>query len=68
MLGALWQRSVDSLLTRAGAVLDDGGPWWDTLDRLLTGIIEHALEHAELRRIVHRSVNARAPPTRSCTT
>ncbi|MET9428545.1 TetR/AcrR family transcriptional regulator [Streptomyces sp. NPDC003036] len=60
VLGALWQRSVDALLVRAEAILGDGAPWWDTLDRLLAGIIDHALEHTVLRRIVYRSANARA--------
>lgn len=60
VLGALWHRSVDTLLARADAILDDAGPWWDTLDRLLARIIDHALEHTGLRRIVHRSANARA--------
>ncbi|MBT2450011.1 TetR/AcrR family transcriptional regulator [Streptomyces sp. ISL-43] len=60
VLGALWEQSVDSLITRAEAVLDDGEQWWRTLDRLLTEVIEHALENAGLRRIVYRSANARA--------
>ena len=60
LLGALWERYVDAIVTTAQDILDEEATWWSTVDRLMTTLIEHALRNAELHRIVYGSANAKA--------
>ncbi|MCD0484172.1 TetR/AcrR family transcriptional regulator [Streptacidiphilus sp. ASG 303] len=60
LLGALWERYVDRFLETTRTLLDEGGAWWPTLDRLIRALVEHAVGNAELHRIVYQSANGRA--------
>ncbi|WP_416971077.1 TetR/AcrR family transcriptional regulator [Streptomyces sp. 4F14] len=60
LLGAMWEEYVDGFLRDTRAMLDEGGAWWPSLDRLITTMVEHAVENATLHRIVYRSANAKA--------
>lgn len=60
VLGALWERHVDAVLRSAEDILGQGQAWWPTIDRLLTALVEHAVDNAELHRIVYSTANAKA--------
>lgn len=60
LLGALWERYVDAIVTTTQSILGEGSAWWPTIDRLLTALIHHAVRNAELHRIVYGSANAKA--------
>ncbi|QNP68963.1 TetR/AcrR family transcriptional regulator [Streptomyces roseirectus] len=60
LLGALWEEYVDGFLRDTRAMLDEGGAWWPSLDRLIRSMIEHAVRNADLHRLVYRSANAKA--------
>ncbi|MDA8298181.1 MAG: TetR/AcrR family transcriptional regulator [Actinomycetota bacterium] len=64
LLGALWERYVDAIVQITQQVLEDHadrpGEWWATLDQIMTTLIAHALENADLHRIVYGQANAAA--------
>ncbi|MFI9206024.1 TetR/AcrR family transcriptional regulator [Streptomyces sp. NPDC053048] len=60
LLGALWERYVDAIVTTTQSILGEGAAWWPTIDRLLSTLIDHAVRNAELHRIVYGSANAKA--------
>jgi AcrR family transcriptional regulator len=60
LLGALWERYVDAIITTTQSILGEGTAWWPTIDRLLSTLIEHAVRNAALHRIVYGSANAKA--------
>ncbi|GGP75990.1 TetR/AcrR family transcriptional regulator [Streptomyces abikoensis] len=60
LLGALWERYVDAIVTTTQSILGEGSAWWPTIDRLLTALIHHAVRNAELHRIVYGSANAKS--------
>ncbi|MEV5708528.1 TetR/AcrR family transcriptional regulator [Actinoallomurus sp. NPDC052274] len=60
LLGALWERYVDAIVTTTQDILGADAGWWPTVDRLLTALIEHAVRNADLHRIVYGSANATA--------
>lgn len=60
VLGVLWERYVDDLLSKGAEVLDQGDGWWATLDQVWAALIEHAAAHAELHRIVYSGANGKA--------
>ncbi|MFB7501954.1 TetR/AcrR family transcriptional regulator [Streptomyces broussonetiae] len=67
VLGALWERHVDAVVRTAEDILGQGQAWWPTVDRLLTALVQHAVDNAELHRIVYSTANAKAlEMCRSC--
>ncbi|GIF15663.1 TetR/AcrR family transcriptional regulator [Actinoplanes teichomyceticus] len=60
VLGALWEEYVNKFVATTEEILARGGAWWPTIDELLTALIDHAVEHAELHRLVYGSANAKA--------
>ncbi|MFC9244749.1 TetR/AcrR family transcriptional regulator [Streptomyces sp. NPDC057136] len=60
LLGAMWEEYVDRFLQDTRVMLDEGGAWWPSLDRLIRTLVEHAVENASLHRVVYRSANAKA--------
>ncbi|MDL4775143.1 TetR/AcrR family transcriptional regulator [Actinomadura xylanilytica] len=60
LLGALWERYVDAIASTAQDILEEGGDWWPTLDRLFTELVGHAVRNADLHSIVYGSANAKA--------
>ncbi|MCC3772792.1 TetR/AcrR family transcriptional regulator [Streptomyces sp. UNOC14_S4] len=58
LLGALWERYVDAIVTTTRSILGEGADWWPTIDRLLTALVQHAVRNAELHRVVYGSANA----------
>lgn len=64
VLGALWERYVDAIVQITQQVLEDRadrpGEWWATLDQIMTTLIAHAVENADLHRIVYGQANAAA--------
>ena len=60
LLGAMWEEYVDRFLQDTRAMLDEGGAWWPSLDRLIRTLVEHAVENSSLHRIVYGSANAKA--------
>lgn len=60
LLGALWERYVDAIVSTAQAILAEGAAWWPTIDRVMSVLIGHALKNAELHRLVYGSANAKA--------
>ncbi|RLU81332.1 hypothetical protein CTZ27_32860 [Streptomyces griseocarneus] len=67
LLGALWERYVDAIVTTTRSILGEGTEstgsrentdWWPTVDRLLTALVQHAVRNAELHRVVYGSANA----------
>jgi AcrR family transcriptional regulator len=64
LLGALWERYVDALVEITKHVLaPDSGPareWRVTLDQVMSTLIAHAVENADLHRIVYSQANAAA--------
>lgn len=60
MLGALWERYVDTVVVTAEGVLREGDTWWPTVDRLLSALLDQALSNADLHRIVYGTANAHA--------
>lgn len=60
VLGLLWERYVDDLITKGTEVLARAEGWWPALDRLWAVLIEHAASHAELHRIVYSGADGRA--------
>ncbi|MFH9403812.1 TetR/AcrR family transcriptional regulator [Streptomyces sp. NPDC017638] len=60
LLGALWERYVDAIVSTTQEILDESDGWWPTIDRVMSALVGHAVENAELHRIVYGSANARA--------
>ncbi|HEX5116745.1 MAG TPA: TetR/AcrR family transcriptional regulator [Pseudonocardiaceae bacterium] len=60
LLAALWERYVDAFVQTTEEVLGQELDWQESIDRLLGALIEHAVRHAELHRIVYSSANAKA--------
>ncbi|MEV5350736.1 TetR/AcrR family transcriptional regulator [Streptomyces achromogenes] len=60
LLGALWERYVDAIVSTAQEILDESDDWWPTIDRVMSALVRHALANAELHRIVYGSANAKA--------
>ncbi|MEV0147596.1 MULTISPECIES: TetR/AcrR family transcriptional regulator [unclassified Nonomuraea] len=63
VVAALWERYVAGYLQLAEAVLADRTPqddWIDVLTALLERLIDHAVEHADLHRVVYGSADAKA--------
>ncbi|MFE1775557.1 TetR/AcrR family transcriptional regulator [Streptomyces sp. NPDC059008] len=60
LLGALWERYVDAIVTTTQSILNEGAAWWLTIDRLMATLIDHAVRNAELHRIVYGSANAKS--------
>ncbi|MFI6790134.1 TetR/AcrR family transcriptional regulator [Nonomuraea sp. NPDC050383] len=63
VVAALWERYVAGYLQLAEAVLADRTPqddWIDVLTALLERLIDHAMEHAGLHRVVYGSADAKA--------
>lgn len=64
LLGALWERYVDAIVEITQQVLqpdsDLVSDWWETLDRVMTTLIAHAVDNADLHRIVYGQANAAA--------
>ncbi|MEU3555604.1 TetR/AcrR family transcriptional regulator [Streptomyces fragilis] len=60
VLGAMWEEYVSVFYETTESILAKGEAWWPTLDELLTQLIRHAVDHAELRRLVYGSANAKA--------
>ncbi|GAB3965296.1 TetR/AcrR family transcriptional regulator [Actinoallomurus acanthiterrae] len=60
LLGALWERYVDAIVTKTQDILGEDRGWWPTIDGLLATLIEHAVRNAELHRVVYGSANATA--------
>ncbi|MFD0392708.1 TetR/AcrR family transcriptional regulator [Streptomyces nogalater] len=60
LLGALWERYVDAIVSTAQEILAERDAWWPTIDRVMSALIGHAVKNAELHRIVYGSANAKA--------
>lgn len=60
VLAALWAEYVDAFIVTTQAMLAAEEDQWTTVDRLLTSLIDHAVENAELHRLVYGSGNAKA--------
>ncbi|GAA3162683.1 MULTISPECIES: TetR/AcrR family transcriptional regulator [Streptomyces] len=60
LLGALWDRYTDAIVTTAQDILEEGSAWWPTIDRLLGTLIRHSVRNADLHRIVYGQANATA--------
>jgi AcrR family transcriptional regulator len=63
VVAALWEQYVAGYLQLAEDVLRDQTPqdhWIDVLTALLERLIDHAVEHADLHRIVYGSADAKA--------
>ncbi len=63
LLGALWEHYVDAIVQITQQVLhesDRADDWWTTLDQVMTTLIAHAVENADLHRIVYGQANAAA--------
>lgn len=64
LLGALWEQYVDAIVEitqqflQPNSDLTDG--WWATLDQVMTTLIAHAVENADLHRIVYGQADAAA--------
>jgi AcrR family transcriptional regulator len=60
VLGALWEEYVNAFVDATQEILAQGEAWWPTIDKLLSRLIVHAMDHAELHRLVYGSANAKA--------
>ncbi|MDN3258733.1 TetR/AcrR family transcriptional regulator [Streptomyces sp. CSDS2] len=60
LLGALWERYVDAIVSTTQEILDESDDWWPTIDRVMGALVRHAIANAELHRIVYGSANAKA--------
>ncbi|MGW3658758.1 TetR/AcrR family transcriptional regulator [Streptomyces sp. NPDC005151] len=60
VLGALWEEYVNAFYDTTQEILAQGNAWWPTMDELLQRFLEHAIENAELHRLVYGSANAKA--------
>ena len=62
LLGALWERYVDAIIDITQGALDSAPPgdWWPTIDRVMTTLVRHAVDNAELHRTVYGQANAAA--------
>ncbi|MEU7085334.1 TetR/AcrR family transcriptional regulator [Streptomyces achromogenes] len=60
LLGALWERYVDAIVSTAQEILNESDDWWPTIDRVMSALVRHAFANAELHRIVYGSANAKA--------
>lgn len=64
LLGALWERYVDAFVEITQDILGPApgpaGDWWPTLDRVMSAVIAHAVDNADLHRIVYGQANAAA--------
>lgn len=60
VLGALWERHVDTIISTAEDILAQAHAWWPTIDRLLAALVRHTVNNVELHRIVYSTANAKA--------
>ena len=62
LLGALWERYVDAIIeiTRGALDHEPADQWWPTIDRVMTTLVRHAVDNADLHRIVYGQANAAA--------
>ncbi|GGW79802.1 TetR/AcrR family transcriptional regulator [Streptomyces caelestis] len=60
VLGALWEEYISAFYDTTQEILAQGNAWWPTMDELLQRLLEHAIENAELHRLVYGSANAKA--------
>ncbi|MFJ6610938.1 TetR/AcrR family transcriptional regulator [Streptomyces sp. NPDC091289] len=60
VLGALWEEYVNTFYDTTQEILAQGNAWWPTMDELLRKLLDHAIENAELHRLVYGSANAKA--------
>jgi AcrR family transcriptional regulator len=65
LLGALWERYVDAIVAITQDVLGpDRDPpprdWWARIDEVMSTLIRHAVDNADLHRIVYGQANAAA--------
>jgi AcrR family transcriptional regulator len=60
VLAALWEQYVNAFYETTQEILGQGNAWWPTMDELLRRLLEHAIENAELHRLVYGSANAKA--------
>jgi AcrR family transcriptional regulator len=62
LMGALWERYVDGIIGIARDVVGDDRQrdWWPALDEVMTTLIRHAVDNADLHRIVYGQANAAA--------
>ncbi|MDI5966374.1 TetR/AcrR family transcriptional regulator [Streptomyces sp. SL13] len=59
VLGALWSQYLDEFYLSAERILARGQEWWSTIDELLATLVRHVIAHAELRRLVYGTTDAR---------
>jgi AcrR family transcriptional regulator len=62
LLGALWERYVDAIVGITQDTLGQAPPgdWWPVIDEVMSTLIRHAVENADLHRIVYGQANAAA--------
>ncbi|MDX3434156.1 TetR/AcrR family transcriptional regulator [Streptomyces sp. ME01-18a] len=60
VLAALWEQYVNAFYDTTQEILRKGQAWWPTMDELLRRLLEHAIENAELHRLVYGSANGKA--------
>lgn len=62
LLGALWERYVDAIVDITQGTLGHApsGDWWPVIDEVMSTLIRHATENADLHRIVYGQANAPA--------
>ncbi|MET9428529.1 TetR/AcrR family transcriptional regulator [Streptomyces sp. NPDC003036] len=60
VLAALWEQYVSAFYDTTQEILGRGQAWWPTMDELLLRLLDHAIENAELHRLVYGSANAKA--------
>ncbi|AQS65623.1 TetR/AcrR family transcriptional regulator [Streptomyces pactum] len=60
VLAALWEQYVNAFYDTTQEILGKGQAWWPTMDELLCRLLEHAIDNAELHRLVYGSANAKA--------
>jgi AcrR family transcriptional regulator len=62
LLGALWERYVDAFVDITQDTLGQTSPgdWWPVIDEVMSTVIRHAVENADLHRIVYGQANAAA--------
>lgn len=60
VLAALWEEYVAAFVDTTRQILAKGRGWWPTIDELLTALIAHAVDNAELHRLVYGSANGAA--------
>lgn len=61
ILAELWQRYLAGFQHRAAPLLEDASrPWPERITAVVTELVQHALAHAQLHRVIYRAANARA--------